>query len=144
MPLARYFVFVGGVLLALLFLINEMLPQFPEAERAEASANKSTIRIHSDRKWPERVVFDTSVPTIVPVQTAMAEASVPVLAPTTVADVSAKPRSLEAFAQLKPSEPKKPDLKPQHKRKVAKTHAAPRMILVAQQPRYGFFDNGNW
>ena len=67
MPVVRYFLLVGGVLLALLFLSNEVLPQLPVAERvAEAGRDKSVIRINSDRKWPERVVFDTNMPTIVP------------------------------------------------------------------------------
>jgi hypothetical protein len=146
MPVTRYFLLVGGVLLALLFLSNEILPKLPAAERAEAGPDRSVIRINSDRKWPERVVFDTSMPTIVPpvapALAAKAEAAVP--APTPVADVSADAQGLQAFAQLKPSEPKKPEPKPQHKRKIAKTRAAPPMVVVAQQPRFGFFANDTW
>ena len=147
MPVARYFLLVGGVLLALLFLSNEVLPQLPVAARvAEAGLNKSAIRISSDRKWPERVVFDTNMPTIVPAiapaLVAKAEAAVP--APAAVAEVSAQARALQAFAQLKPSEPTKPEPKPQHKRKIAKTRVAPPMVVVAQQPRFGFFGNDTW
>jgi hypothetical protein len=141
MPVARYFLFVGGVLLALLFLSNEVLPKLPvEAERAEA--DKSVIRIRSDRKWPERVVFDTNLRTIVPPPTAMIAVSAPTQ--TTVSDVSAKSRTLQAFAELKPSEPKKLEPKPVHKRRIAKTRVAPPMVLVAQQPRFGLFDNNTW
>ena len=147
MPVARYFLLVGGVLLALLFLLNEVLPQLPVAERvAESGSNKSVIRINSDRKWPERVVFDTNMPTIVPpiapVLVAKAEAAVP--APAAEAAVSAQARGLQAFAQLKPSEPRKPEPKPQPKRKIAKTRFAPPMVVVAQQPRFGFFANDTW
>jgi hypothetical protein len=145
MPVARYFLFVGGVLLALLFLSNEVLPKLPvEAERAEAGPDKPVIRIRSDRKWPERVVFDTNLPTIVPPQTAKIETHVP--APTTVSDVPATGRALQAFAELKPSEPKKPEPKPVHKRRIARANVAPSMVLVAQQPRFGFglFDNNTW
>ncbi len=147
MPVARYFLLVGGVLLALLFLLNEVLPQLPVAERvAESGSNKSVIRINSDRKWPERVVFDTNMPTIVPpiapVLVAKAEAAVP--APAAEAAVSAQARGLQAFAQLKPSEPRKPEPKPQHKRRIAKTRFAPPMVVVAQQPRFGFFANDTW
>ena len=147
MPVARYFLLVGGVLLALLFLSNEVLPQLPVAERvAELGSNKSAIRINSDRKWPERVVFDTNMPTIVPpvapALVAKAEAAAP--APAAVAEVSAQARGLQAFAQLKPSEPSKPEPKPLHKRKVAKTRVAPSMVVVAQQPRFGFFGNDTW
>jgi hypothetical protein len=141
MPVARYFLLVGGVLLALLFLSNEVLPQLPVAERvAEAGPNKSVIRIHSDRKWPERVVFDTNMPTIVPAIAPALVAKAEVPAP--VAEVSAQARGLQAFAQLKPSEPTKP--KPQRKRKIAKTRVAPPMVVVAQQPRFGFFGNDTW
>jgi hypothetical protein len=145
MPVARYFLLVGGVLLALLFLSNEVLPQLPVAERvAEAGPNKSVIRIHSDRKWPERVVFDTNMPTILPpiAPTLVAKAEAAAPAPAAVAEVSAQARGLQAFAQLKPSEPTKP--KPQRKRKIAKTRVAPSMVVVAQQPRFGFFGNDTW
>ena len=143
MPVARYFLFVGGVLLALLFLSNGVLPKLPvEAERAETGPSKSGIRIQSDRKWPERVVFDTNLPTIVPPHTATIAVSAP--AQTTVADVSARSRALQSFAELKPSEPKKPEPKPVHKRRIAKVRVAPPMVMVAQQPRFGFFDNNTW
>jgi hypothetical protein len=149
MPLARYFVFVGGVLLALLFIFDAYQPKLPVADATEAAVDKSIIRIHSDRKWPERVVFDTSLPTIVPAQTAKAEAAV--AAPATVADVSAKVRVRDAFAQLpfdqkqaQLAEPKKPEPKLQRKRRIAKTRAAPPVMLVAQQPRFGFFGNNIW
>ncbi len=146
MPLARYFLFVGGVLLALLFVVDGALPRLPvaDADRTDTGVDKSIIRIHSDRKWPERVVFDTSLPTIVPAPTVKAEAVVPAPPPPAiVADVSAKARVREAFAQLVPPEPKKPEPKLQRKRKIAKYRAAP-MVQVAQQPRFGFFENSAW
>ena len=141
MLLARYFLSVGGVLLALLFVANAVVPKMPAADtnRNDADIDKAVIRIHTDRKWPERVVFDTSIPaTIVPAQTVKAEAVVP--PPTLAADVSAKTRVREAFAQFVAPEPKKPEAKPQRKRKIAKSRVAPPMIQVAQQPRFGFFN----
>jgi len=60
--------------------------------------------------------------------------------PAPVADVSAKSRVREAFAQLVTPEPKKPEAKPQRKRKIARSRVAPPMIQVAQQPRFGFFN----
>ena len=145
MPVARYFLLVGGVLLALLFLLNEVLPQLPVAERvAESGSNKSVIRINSDRKWPERVVFDTNMPTIVPPIAPVLVAKAAVPAPAAEAAVSAQARGLQAFAQLKPSEPRKPEPKPQHKRRISKTRFAPPMVVVAQQPRFGFFANDTW
>src|SRR5437879_9206867 len=102
MPVARYFLCVGGVLLALLFLFDAYAPSTPVVSATETGVDKPVIRIHSDRKWPERVVYDTSLPTIIPAQIANTEASVPARA--AVADVSAKAREREAFAQLQPSD----------------------------------------
>jgi hypothetical protein len=150
MPVARYFLFVGAALLALLFVADAWLPKLPVTAVADAAVETPTIRIQSDRKWPERIVFDTSIPTVSPVQTAAV-----VRAPAGVADVSAKLR--EAFAQLQPSAAKPsqqlqpaasktpaPTPAPQ-KRKVAKKHMAPPMVLVAQQQRpFGFFANNSW
>ena len=65
MPLGRYFAFIGSVLLALLFLADWYLPQ-PAAMPARAAVDRSVIRLHSIHKWPERIVIDTSQPTIVP------------------------------------------------------------------------------
>jgi hypothetical protein len=143
MPVARYFLFVGGALLALLFVLDAVLPKVPVAASTEASADRSTIRIHSDRKWPERVVFDTSLPTIIPATTAKAEAAAIGPAPAQVSEVSAKVRVRDAFAQL-PFDPKTSEPKPQPKRKIAKKHVTPPVMLVAQQPRFGFFDNNTW
>jgi hypothetical protein len=142
MPLARYFLFVGGLLLAVLFIANACLPESPAADSITAAADMPVIRIHSDRKWPDRVVFDTSVAAAAPTRTA--ESGVPV--PPT--ESSAKLRVRDSFAQLPQSEPrqlqaadlKKPEPKPQRKRRIAKVRAGPPAMLVAQQPRFGFFD----
>src|SRR6202142_2001696 len=121
MPLVRYFFFVGGALLALLFISNAYLPKPPDV--ATADADLPVIQIHSDRKWPERVAFDTSRPTIVPMQTANTGADAPAAA--TVAALAAKARLRQVFAQLQPpaptqaqaSVPAKPEpkLQPKHK-----------------------------
>lgn len=151
MPLLRYFVFVGAALLALLFAADAYLPKLPEADRTRVARSEiSGIRIHSDRKWPERVVFDTSLPTITPAS-ARVEASVS--AATTLAELPAKARARDAFAQVQPpgslapepTDPRRPEPKPQRKRKViAKSHAGPPTMLVAQQPRFGLFGNAIW
>jgi hypothetical protein len=151
MPLARYFFFVGAALLALLFVVDAYLPKLSAAERTSAAADLPMIRIHSDRKWPERVVFDTTLPTITPATSVMTEARV--LPPRSVADVSAKVRVREAFAQLpptnsaklQPADPRKAEPKLQPKRKTAaRAHTGPPTIRVAQQPRFGFFGNNIW
>jgi hypothetical protein len=65
MPLRRYFLYIGSVLLALLFIADWYLPA-PGAERDRSDVDRSVIRIHSVHKWPKAVVIDTTLPTIVP------------------------------------------------------------------------------
>jgi hypothetical protein len=78
MPLGRYFAYVGGLLLALLFLIDWYVPQTTAARPAYADIDRSVIRIHSAHRWPAAVVFDTTQPTITPPQqTAQAKAIPP-------------------------------------------------------------------
>lgn len=138
MLVVRYFLYVGGVLLALLFVSDVYLPKPPVVETADTDL--PVIRIHSDRKLPERVVFDTSRPTIVPPQTPAVAAIQP---SASVAEISAKARVREAFAQFVTPEPKKPASRLQRKRRIAQRRAPP-MMLVAQQPQFGFFGNTPW
>lgn len=58
---------VGSVLALLLLLASWSLPEPPEsfADRPEI-IGRATIRIRSARTWPEKVVLDTSQPTIPP------------------------------------------------------------------------------
>ena len=153
MPLARYFFLVGGVLLALVFISDFYLPKAPVAERA-AEMDRQVIRIHSDRKWPERVVFDTSVPTVTPAPQALASAAPATpAAPVAAAPDEAKARARESFAQLPlPSdsrhvhvaELRKPEAKPQRKRKIVRRRLGPPPVMLAQQPQFGFFGNSWW
>ena len=70
MPLMRYFGFVGSALLLLLFALDWYLPQ-PVVKPVRAVTEKPVIRISSIEKLPERVVIDTSLPTIVPPPTVL-------------------------------------------------------------------------
>jgi hypothetical protein len=143
MPVVRYFLFVGGALLALLFIVDACFPKLPAVENesavtAGALADLSVIRIHSERKWPERVEFDTSHPLVIPAPVRMAEAAAP---PPTIADAPARPA--DALAQLQASKKPEPKLPPK-RRTVARSHRGPPTMLVAQQPRFGFFGNAFW
>jgi hypothetical protein len=146
MPLVRYFVFVGGALLALLFVADVYAPKSAAVTATEtANTDNPTLRIRSDRKWPERIVFDTSIPTIVPALVAKTDASAS--APAKIADVTAGARVRNSFAQFTPPETIKPESKVQRNRKIAKiaqTRAAQPTRLAAQQPRFGFFGNDTW
>jgi hypothetical protein len=153
MPVARYFLFVGGVLLALLLAIDAFAPQQAVvASQAVSSVDKAVVRIRSDQKLPERVVFDTSLPTIVPPLAVTAQAvapPAPAVTPAT-ADATAQARARDTFAQYVPAEAKKPEPPIQRKRKVAKSRpgpmqfAQPPQMRVAQQSHFGFFGGPSW
>jgi hypothetical protein len=150
MPLARYFSYVGGVLLAVLFIVDAWFPTPPVAERPHAGL--PVIRIHSDRKWPERVVYDTSLPTIVPTPSATAE--VAVRTPQTVADAPAGGKAQEAFAMLQlsadpvqGSKAKVQEPRPRHQNRIARKRSpaslAPRFAM-ARHPQFGWFGGNFW
>ena len=158
MPIFRYFVFVGGALLALLLAVSYMVPTAPVAQAvATASNDQPLIRIRSDRHLPERVVLDTTQPTIAApvVKTAVAAPQPPdAVSAAALAEMSAKARVRETFAQFTPGSKPDPAKKPQAqpKRKVARVHPAPqyyggpqygRPMMVAQQPHFGLF-NTTW
>jgi len=106
-PIARYIAFVGSLLVAILFIADWCLPMAPTQSGTGREADKPIMRIKSDQKWPERIVFDTSAPTIVP------QPVVP------LAPVTKPPR--EAFARLDeqvPAVSKTPPVRTE--RKVAK------------------------
>jgi hypothetical protein len=141
MPVARYFMYVGGVLLALLFAIDAFMPQdVAVASHSAPGLDKTTVRIHSVQKLPERVVYDTSLPTIVPpaVKTRVAAA------PPAPVDATAQARVRDTFAQFVPAEPKKVEPQVQHKRKIAKVRSTQPIRLAQQQPHFGFFGAPTW
>src|SRR4029079_12193636 len=139
-PLARYFLYVGGALLALLFVLDPYLPKLPAAAFGKSSS--TIIHIHSDQKWPERIVYDTSLPTVVPTQIANIEANV--AAPKIVTSTAER----EAFAQLQPpsqrSDIKKIEPKAQRHHKIAKRHVAPPARLAARHMQFGWFGDRIW
>jgi hypothetical protein len=141
MLLARYFVYVGGTLLALLFIVSAELPQAPVAPSTNSAVDLPAIRINSDRKWPAKVVFDTSAPTIVPPQ--LASNAADLMPPVAAAQVAPKAPPREAFAQLaspdlKKTGVKKPEPKLRQKHKVARRYVSPQPMMVAQQRQFGF------
>lgn len=149
MPLMRYFVFVGGALLALLFVANAFLPAPPVAVSSRSAVDLSVIRIHSDRKWPERVVFDTSRPTMTPAPAPVVAAAQAPSPQKTAAAQPLKGQGLgqvrEAYAQLRPNPNELRSSAPKHKRKsVAKNYVGQPRFVVAQQPPMLFFGNNAW
>jgi hypothetical protein len=100
-PIARYFVVVGSALAALLLIAGWCLPEPPASfpDRPEI-IERAAIRIRSERKWPEKIVLDTSRPTMAPpvvIDPPVAQSSVPL-----PSDEAPGRSNLEAIAQLKP------------------------------------------
>jgi hypothetical protein len=64
MPLVRYFIFAGGMLIGLLFLCDWYFPTSRDALSAvtDNGVDRSIIRIHSNHKWPGAIRFDTNAP----------------------------------------------------------------------------------
>jgi hypothetical protein len=110
MPLVRYFVFVGGMLLGLLFLADWYFPTSTAATAtAENDVDRSVIRIHSSHKWPAAVQMDTRAP--MPAAAAvMAEATAP---------EPPAPRVREAYA-FEPAPEKAPE-KPRRRAKPSRS-----------------------
>jgi hypothetical protein len=50
----------------MLFIADWFLPDAPQSFMRDARVDKSIIRIKSAHRWPEKIVYDTSLPTIVP------------------------------------------------------------------------------
>ena len=80
----------------MLFIAEQYLPAAPSTRFAEARFDKSIIRVGSAHRWPERIVIDTSLPTLIlpPSAEVSVEASMP--------DRPAR----EAFAQAAAPKPK--------------------------------------
>jgi hypothetical protein len=137
MPIFRYFFFVGGALLALLFAANYVLPTSPVTQAiATASNEQPLIRIRSDRHLPERVVLDTSQPTLAAPAVKIAavaapQAPVESMSPA-LAEISAKARVRETFAQFTPAA--KADTAAVKKTE-ARTQIQPQVQAQAQPPQ---------
>jgi hypothetical protein len=87
MPLGRYFGFVGGLLLVLLFVADWYFPSVVSGKEA-GGVDKTVVRIASAHRWPDLIVFDTNQPTIVPPPNVV------------LAEIPASNSPREAFAQL--------------------------------------------
>ena len=134
MPLMRYVVWVGSVLLALLFIGDACLPKLPTAGKTDALP--PGIRIYSDQKWPERIVYDTSVTMVRSAPAANSGAADS--APPTIAVASAKLR--EALAEL-PPQPANP--KTLHHKFARKPPAKP-VWLAARRAPFGWLGPTIW
>lgn len=118
MPIARYFLFVGSFLLALLLLADWYAPTLGTGQD-RAGVDRTTIRIHSSHKWPQAVVYDTTLPIPEP----------PPVTTVAVAEPPVPKAAQEAFAMA--TEPV-PAARPADAAKVAKPHV--RRTKTARPP----------
>ena len=150
MPLLAYFWKIGAALLALLFLADFCLPKAPIAEKT--AADRPAIRVHSDRKWPERVILDTSMPVIV-----AAAPEVPVARAATALDRAeppmmraGTPRAANALAMARTDSPPRDSVDRKRSRKIQhiaarpKRQPPPQMLLAARQGHFGWFGYRYW
>jgi hypothetical protein len=95
MPVFQYFGWVGSFLLVTLLAANWCFPA-PIAPHAGVPLDQKVhIRIHTDHKWPERVVLDTTHTT--PAHDAKADGEANVVGET---GILAERQPLEAFAEM--------------------------------------------
>jgi hypothetical protein len=104
--LVRYFLYAGSALLALLFLVSWYGPTVPTTiasgdQAQETALDKQILRIRSAQKWPQKIDFDTNIPTVVPPPAPVA--SVPPAPPSPLKAAEALNRSVaNAHAEAKP------------------------------------------
>jgi hypothetical protein len=112
MPLVRYFLVIGGILLGLLLWMDRYLPK-PALAAAAVDIDRSVIRIHSSHRWPSAVRFDTSMP--MPHPSAVAAAEQAPQSPATTPAASLK----QAYAYAPPP-PAKTVEKPHRRRPLSR------------------------
>jgi hypothetical protein len=140
MPLLQYFGWVGSFLLAALLATNWCFSApIARAPLSDVSLDQKVhIRIHTDHKWPERVVLDTTHTTLAHDAKADAETEI---GGSETAIVAERP-PFEAFAEMAP--PPRPcfqpvcytqsaDREPSQIEKSAPLQSRPRLSTMARK-----------
>lgn len=136
MPLMKYFCFVGTGLVLLLIGIGWCFPQ-SASDSVRSDKERPTIRINSAERLPERVVIDTTLPTIVPPPNISYAASA-----TVVETVQPRPNAFAELATASPAKAKASGEVPQTKhvskrepaKKVVVAHRPPQPLNIAPSP----------
>ena len=122
MPLLRYFTFVGGALIALLFVASYLFPETPTIPRQDGA--RPVIRISSDRVGPPRVDIDTAVRTAAAPALAQREL---LISPIRQAEAQLlSPAPTPAAPAFTPAAPVKSEAKLEQKNEIKKTKLARR------------------
>lgn len=120
MPLIRYFIFTGGVLLALLLLASHYMGS-PDNVVAQAGQDP-VVRIHSAQQWPEKIILDTSAPRVPPPDVAVAAAPSP---PSEIQAAQGRTREAFAMAAQPTAEPKRATPRAPSRRVAQRHHQHP-------------------
>lgn len=127
MPVVRYFLFTGAILLGLLFWSDWYFPNVV-TETAASDIDRSVIRITSRHRWPAPVRFDTGVPLPRIATVGIAEADVP-----------SPPRSMEqAYAYDAPAAAKAPDRARRRAKTVSRFSKRETQLRLASYQSNGF------
>lgn len=132
MPLMKYFGFVGSALVLLLLVMNWLLPE-PASEPVHGSIERPVIRIRSLETLPERVVFDTSMPTV-PQSPAVTRIEQPPQSAFTFEQIT--PGPLPAFSVIAQLAPKKSNATKRVPAKMAATHRSLSQAQTAATNNY--------
>jgi hypothetical protein len=133
------------VLLAMIFIVGWVWPSAAPAPVKQASAsvevsnNSMMLRIHSARKWPDKIVFDTNIPTIVPpVVAATAPPAPPVVA------ASPEASALDARAEMKQPAPSPPKRVAKVHRRNVRPAASAWAYANPSPPQWSWSNNSSW
>jgi hypothetical protein len=146
MPLVRYFVVTGGLLLGLLLVLTWYVPASP-APTASPEIDRSTIRIHSSRKWPEAVQIDTRVPIVA---TAPPATETPLVASgpsnTDAPAAGALPAGVKEAYASEPSPARKPSATTHHHTRVARAASSrkTRRFASSRAPEWNSWFLASW
>ena len=130
-------------MLGMLLIANVAFTPVPLPGTLTSATDLPPVRIHSDRRLPEAVVFDThsavsSAPVpMLPAPVTVTRAVAPAQPAATVTEISPKARVREAFAQL--PEPKTVSKPPVKRRVAAGPRTAGPVVMIAQQPHFSPF-----
>lgn len=147
MPLLAYFRNVGAVLLALLLIAGFYLPTSPVAQRA--AANPPVIYIHSERKLPALVIFDTTQAILATPAPAPWDTNPPAPPGTRAAGPIDDAKLRDAFARLPPPESHRAASLEQRNRQpgrkyAGRRHAEQPIVLTARQGPVAWFGFRHW
>jgi hypothetical protein len=137
-PVGRYFLYVGGVLVALLFVVGWYLPGPTPMASFGGRIDSATLRVRSEHKWPERMQFDTAAPSRLPPS------------PPSVAETASEDPKLEAHAEIR--SPEKPAVaKPKPRVQASRRHRQPQgqpqdgvRFAVNPSPQWGLGSSWSW